>query len=172
MYRPLTVLVLILFYSAGTPEMFGYHDGCQPYRHFVYMFQHNGFLHLLLNSAAFVSLSGAVHRFHKPCLFLPYAYLAGVVSSFVAPYALPCVGMSGVCHCLLGMYAFHLVRSVRRWLKDRRRNEKNLMRSAVFFTAVLAAFSFSAVLGNSATMLHVSCLLLGACFPLFGKRMA
>lgn len=71
------------------------------YTHFTYMFQHVGWMHLILNSLAFIGLYRALSKQLK--FVLPRIIWIAFICSFMSVYLVPTVGASGMIYAMLGM---------------------------------------------------------------------
>lgn len=90
---------LILVY-ASTRDYIGWSAGSPAYTRFLYQFFHVSWLHVLLNSWAFVSV-----------VFLCDFSLVKILLAYVASASMPApeistIGFSGVCFALFGMASF------------------------------------------------------------------
>lgn len=145
----LLLTVVYLFFGLEL----GYTATSPWWTHVTYMFQHSGWLHLLLNAVAFYSLFGLLQRFFRPWLIVSVMFASAFGWSFVCVYPLPVVGSSGLVYAMLGMY-FMLV-SVG---KIRYRNRFDL-HLAIVSVATFLLISF--LKHNSAGLLHLLCLISG-----------
>jgi membrane associated rhomboid family serine protease len=132
------------------------------------MFLHANITHLTLNALAFLLLNRTLkHRFPVWAITLG-PYLAAAAASFIITYPRPTVGASGMTYTLTGMYLWNIIRSSLPPLFRRRRagcetskrvGGKKSGYWGIITTAV--ALTTSAFRQNSATALHISCLLFG-----------
>lgn len=99
-------LIIILFVSVHL--FFGMELGYSTinplYTHFTYPFQHLGWVHLAINSIAFISMYNVLSKAIHPALVLIYSYVIAVAVSFVSEEALPTVGASGMVYAMCGMF--------------------------------------------------------------------
>lgn len=97
----LCVVVYVLSFWFDT-SLFGYTTSTPFVCRITYMFAHNGLLHLLGNLLAFNLLCRAANRLGiKGGALL--AFVAAFVATWVSAYAVPTVGLSGVCFGLVGV---------------------------------------------------------------------
>lgn len=79
----------------------GYSDSSKAYTRLTYIFAHASFFHMAMNLFAFNMLMRSVRKL-KLKIPLITAILASSIGTFFATYAIPTVGLSGVCFALLG----------------------------------------------------------------------
>lgn len=90
---------LVLVY-AFTRDYIGWSDGSPAYARFLYQLFHASWLHVLLNSWAFVSVV-FLYDFSFVKILLAY-----VASAFMPAPDINTIGFSGVCFALFGMASF------------------------------------------------------------------
>lgn len=96
----LAIVVWVASFWIDT-SVLGYSDTSKSYTIFTYVFAHTSFFHLLMN---LISLNLLMRVAKKIYLKYPLlvAYIASVIGTLFSTYALPTVGLSGVCFALLG----------------------------------------------------------------------
>lgn len=97
------LIVLIVIHLIPGLQL-GYATGTPLYTHFTYSFQHTDWIHLALNSFAFLSFYGILNRVLPGWLLLAYAYATAVAASFPSTYPIPTVGASGIVYAMIGLY--------------------------------------------------------------------
>lgn len=96
----LIVLAFIIVYLVSDLSL-GYSYVSPFYTHFTYMFQHAGWMHLILNSLAFIGLYRALNKQLKH--LLSRIIWIAFIASFISVYLVPTVGASGMIYAMLGM---------------------------------------------------------------------
>ena len=151
----LIVLIFITVYLISDLSL-GYSYVSPFYTHFTYMFQHAGWMHLILNSLAFIGLYRAISIQIK--WLFPLILFIGFYCSFLAVHALPTVGASSMVYAMIGML-FGLI-------KTRRMKIKNLW---VFIFSVVLMITVSFFKHSSNTGLHVWSMVFGFGYIMFNK---
>ena len=82
----------------------GYSSSSPVWTHATYQFQHLNWIHLLLNSWAFLSLCKVLRKALPLSLILAYSYLTSVIISFFSELDRPTVGASGIVYAMSGMF--------------------------------------------------------------------
>lgn len=99
----ITAIFILTYIGIAYPV--GYSCNSPFYTHFLYMFQHTGILHLLINLFSFLSLFTFLSKVIHPVLLFLYVYLSAVIASFCSAAPLPTVGVSGMTCALIAIYA-------------------------------------------------------------------
>lgn len=94
------VLLFIIIYLISDLSL-GYYYLSPLYTHFTYMFQHAGWMHLILNSLAFITLYRVLSKYIKYLLLV--IIVIGFCASFLSVYLVPTVGASSMVYAMLGM---------------------------------------------------------------------
>ncbi len=97
---PLVFLIVFLSFDTSI----GFTDDSALWTHFTYMFQHAGWLHLIINSIAFVGMFMTLGRFVSKWWLVLMCLLGGFTASFAGEYHLPTVGASGMVYVMIGIY--------------------------------------------------------------------
>jgi membrane associated rhomboid family serine protease len=124
----------------------GYTRESAWWTHFTYMFQHAGWIHLIVNGISFFGVWRTLSRF-VPAWRLATAFPIAAAGSFFCAHDLPTVGASGVVYALLGCFVALLAQRRIRF------TEKG--RPAVFVASLVLALAWSAVRRESNFELHV-----------------
>lgn len=153
------ILIWIIVFVL-TPQDCGYYTGGPAIAHLYYQFDHASILHLLFNSITFLALFRTLAKVFSPFRVLLAVYLSSVLASCMAPYPIPCVGASGINYALMGIY-LDLMASRRLYISPDKKTRKAFW---LFLVMVCTGLSFSAAKENSAFLLHLLCLIMGAVF--------
>lgn len=151
----LIVIIFIATYLLSDLSV-GYYELSPLYTHFTYMFQHAGWMHLILNSLAFIGLYRALSKELK--FVLLRIILIAFVGSFMSVYLVPTVGASGMIYAMLGMCLG--LQFTGRW------KLKNL-KFVLFSIAFMLLISFFKHTSNFG--LHVWCLVFGVLDIMFSN---
>lgn len=151
----LIVLIFITVYLISDLSL-GYSYISPFYTHLTYMFQHGGWIHLILNSLAFIGLYRALSKQLK--FVLPRIILIAFISSFISVYLVPTVGASGMIYAMLGMCLG--LEFTGQWKLQN-------MKLVVFSIVAMLMISFFKHTSNFG--LHVWCLVFGILDIMFSK---
>lgn len=103
MIKYLFILVFIIIYILFGIEL-GYTNTSPLYTHITYIFQHASILHLIINSISFIVVFTMLDKLTERRMFLPVSFTIGVLTSFLAMYDIPTVGVSAVIYAMIGLY--------------------------------------------------------------------
>ena len=133
----LVVLIFIIVYLFFPGDGLGYTCTSPFYTHFSYMFQHQGVMHLAINSMSFIGISRLAGRMVNKWLLAMLSFGGGFVLSFFTAGQLPTVGASGVIYIMTGLYAGMTAFDERVRITDAKRHAASL----VMITVALAVSS-------------------------------
>lgn len=96
-----TLLLLSVFMTgAGV----GYSISSPSYTYFLYMFQHSGVVHLVINLLSLCSFLQFLRKVIPVWLLFVYVYCSAVIAACFSAVMLPTVGASGVIYSCVGIY--------------------------------------------------------------------
>lgn len=147
---------LFIFAYICKPDI-GYSQNSPLYTHFLYMFAHAGFIHLIINLISFLSLFSFLSKVIPPVWLFLYSYLSAVFASFFSSGPQPTVGASGMVCGLIAIYAILPLLGKKLIIQNRK---KYLLWIIYTSIALITSFFFTSV--NSAN--HFFALLAGAIF--------
>lgn len=108
--KAFAILALVVLHALqGSVGAVGFSSASAWHTHFVYMFFHATWLHLMINAWA---LCFAMRR--KSLATLGRAYLAAVACSFACQSTVPTVGASGIVFYLVG-HSYTRIKSIKSW---------------------------------------------------------
>lgn len=148
------IVVMIFILGILTLDSsFGYTLTSPWWTHLTYIFVHQNFIHLLMNSIGFLMLFDLLQKIFNKWVLLCAVFLIAFIASFAASYPLPTIGASGVVYALIGVMVELVVAG-----KIKHKNKLNLF---VFALALLLGITISFFKGTSNVLLHIICLLMG-----------
>lgn len=98
------IIILFIIVHISMGNELGYSSSSPIWTHITYQFQHLNWIHLSLNSFAFLSLCKVLQKALPLSLILAYAYFASIIISFLSVMDLPTVGASGMIYTMSGMF--------------------------------------------------------------------
>jgi len=129
------ILIMIHIFADGNVARYGIYDGCPMVNHFIYIFVHGGWLHLLCNIFFLLEMGFFATSVKWYCWVM-----AMIIAMLTPAFSnVPVVGFSGVLYALSG-FAFCF--------------SKKKMRPLIILSA-LVLFQF--LTGGIAVMLHLIC---------------
>lgn len=97
------IVILFVLVQIFVNQNIGYSTNSYWYNHFIYQFQHTGWMHLILNSIAFIGFYNALTKGTNGLLIILYAYIGSVVASYLSVYDIPTIGSSGMVYTMVGL---------------------------------------------------------------------
>lgn len=98
------VLIFSIVTLLSTNTALGFYSGSSVLTHFIYVFNHAGVLHLILNCVAFYMFVRTLRIFISEEITLLGSYAIAVLASFFSEHNLPTVGCSGMIYAMAGFY--------------------------------------------------------------------
>lgn len=147
------LIIVFTFIYIANPNI-GYSQNSPLYTHFIYMFGHNGLIHLFVNLISFFSLFNFLSKVISPAILFIYVYLSAVIASFFSSASLPTVGASGMICALIAIYALLPLFGKKLIIQNRRKFFRWLMYTLAAliisscFPAINAANHFFALLSG------------------------
>lgn len=151
--------VVVMIFILGTlilDSSFGYSLTSTWWTHLTYIFVHQNFIHLLMNSIGFLVLFDLLQKIFNKWTLLCAVFLIAFIASFFANYPLPTIGASGVVYALIGAMIDLVLAG-----KIKHKNRLNLF---VFVFALLLSIMISFFKGTSNVLLHITCLWMGSVY--------
>jgi len=150
----LFVLIFIIFYSFFGLEL-GYTQLFPIWKHFTYIFQHAGIIHLLINSLSFISAWIIMKRFYKKGYFYLVPFVLAFLTSFIplCIFDKPTVGVSGVVYAMIGMILPYF----------------NFKKAYLFYLSIAVSLIVSFFIHSSNFYLHLFCFISGVLFTVCYK---
>lgn len=147
------IVIFIIVFLLFDTEL-GYTNTSPLYTHLTYFFQHASILHLFLNSVSFIVMFTVLDKIIERKIFLSITFSIGIVSSFLAMYDVPTVGISSVIYAMIGLYIGVTVFYEDIRIADTRRYLLNISLIAISLT-------ISLIKTNSNFYIHIYSLVIG-----------
>jgi len=110
----LSFVIVFIFFDKSV----GCTDTSPLWKHFTYMFQHAGVVHLIINSLAFIGMFRVLERVVNKYVLALSVLEIGFFASFLSSHEIPTVGISGAVYAMAGIY-LALIGSKKLIVKDR-----------------------------------------------------
>ena len=151
----LFILIFILVYCFYGKEL-GFTSTSLWYTHFTYMFQHAGWIHLIMNSIAFVGIFRVLKAFYRKRVICTIILISAYCSSLFSSHSIPTMGASGMIYAMFGMFTSLLVEKQITWNKN----------TALFYGSIILTIVISLLKPNSNFLLHVYSMFFGFIYSL------
>lgn len=154
------ILLLIYFYAiSGIVDLslLGVSDTSPWWSLFTYNFVHLSFIHLLVNSIAFISYWHILKRYLNVYIVAVISIFVSVISAYWGSCPMPTVGSSAIIYAFIGIYAVTIPLAKRELVK--------------FFFMVLFSFVFTGLFAQSInTKIHIYSFTLSVVISLLIRR--
>lgn len=146
----LIVLVFIIVFSGFNQ---GYSVGSTFITHLTFNFSHVSWLHLVLNSIAYIGVFRILQKTMPSWWIFFFSFVIATTCSFFAVYSIPTMGASGMIYAMIGMYFAEIINKKLVVVDKRLFN--------IYIVSVILALSISLFNPHSAFGLHILCLTCG-----------
>lgn len=154
------ILLLIYFYAISNVvdlSSLGVSDTSPWWSLFTYNLVHLSFIHLSVNSIAFISYWGILKRYLNVYIVSAISMFVPAVSAYWGCYSIPTIGASAVIYTLIGIYTVAIPLGKRELVK--------------FLSLILFSFIFTGLFAQSInTRIHIYSFVLSVVISLLTRR--